>query len=182
MMNQYPNAAAGLKLLFWGEIVAIIGGLLSPVPVVGFVVILVGGIMGLLGLFKASADDQGYRTALMLNIVSIVLSIITNWVKSGVIGSLLSIVASLVSLGIVYFVCITTSNLLNSVNQPVVAAKGVTVWKLNLICTVAGVIITLLMFIPFVNILAGLLGVVIAIVNLVAAILYLIFLYKSYNV
>jgi hypothetical protein len=59
-VRTYPNAAQGLKLLFIGEIVAIVGAILSLVPVLGPILIVGSEVLILLGLYKAGTDDQGY--------------------------------------------------------------------------------------------------------------------------
>lgn len=61
-MNQFPKAANGLKLMFYGEILAIIGIFLTLI-LIGPVISLVGSIMVLVGLYQAREDDEGYGTA-----------------------------------------------------------------------------------------------------------------------
>ena len=107
-MKQYPKAAEGLKLMFYGELLAIIGILLTII-LIGPIIALVGEILVLVGLYRARMDDEGYGTAFMLSIVNIVLSIVGLFVPSdGLLGSLLSIISTIISLAIIYFVCSTT--------------------------------------------------------------------------
>ena len=168
-----------LKWLFIAEILVIVGAF---IPLLGAIVIIVGFVMNLVALYSASKHDSGYNTAFILSIAGIVVGVITLFVDSeSIIATLLSIVSSVLSLGILYYVCITTVKQLEAVGNTYVAAKGTTVWNLNLICTVVSVILTVLCLIPLLNIIAAALLVVVAIVELVAGILYLIFLYKSYN-
>lgn len=161
-----------LMLLFIAEIVGIFGG----IPVVG----IVAFVLNLLALYAASQHDGGYKTAFILSIAGIVVSVITTIVgDDSLIGALLSIVSTVINLGILYYVVASTVTYLDAVGAAGVAAKGITAWKINLICTIASVVIALLAFIPVINILAALLAVVSGIVALVGAILYLIFLYQS---
>ena len=44
-MYQYPNAANGLKLMFMGQILAIVGVLLIWVPLVGSLIVIAGGVL-----------------------------------------------------------------------------------------------------------------------------------------
>lgn len=177
-MNRYPNAAEGLKLVFYSQIVSIIAVLFSWIPVVGVILVLVAGVLNLVGLNKAADDDGGYRTAFQLTIVRI----IVNLVGIFVLETLLSQVASILSLAILYFVCMTTVNLLRGDGDSKLADRGELVWKINLVCTVVSVALYVLAFIPVLNVLAAIAAVVIAIVSLVGAILYLMFLNGSYKV
>lgn len=177
-MRNYPNASEGLKLMFYGEIVAIIGAF---IPFVGVLLVVVGGIVSLVGLNKAGTDDEGYRTAFMLTIISIVVSVISGFLGQSVLGSLLNIVSSILSLAIIYFVCITTANLLCHAGATDLADRGRKVWNINLSCTVLGVVLTLLLFIPVLNILAIVGVIVVAIIELVGYIMYLMFLHGSYK-
>lgn len=167
------TVSKALKWIFIAEILTI----LAFIPVVGAILALIGFILNLVALYGASKLDQGYHTAFVLTIVGIVVSVL-NLFASGVFGSLVSIVSTVVSLGILYFVITTTCKHLEACGKDEIAKKGTKVWKINLICTIASVVLTLLAFVP---VLAVVLAIIIAIVNIVAAILYLVFLYKSYN-
>jgi hypothetical protein len=177
---NYPNASQGLKLVFYGEIVMIIGLLLVWVPLVGSLIIIVGGILDIVGLNKAMADDNGYQTALILSVVNIVVSAVSNFAGDGVVGSLMSLVSTVVSLGVTYYVVTTTCNLLHSVGAADIEAKGKTVWTINLVCAVVSVVLDVLMLVPIIQILAAVGAFIVAIVTLVGYVLYLLFLNKAY--
>ncbi len=155
------TVSKALKWLF-------IASILTLIPIAN----IVGFILNLLALYGASKLQKGYHTAFTLSIVGIVVSVISAFSR-GALGTIISIISTVVSLGILYFVITTTNSLLGD-NELVV--KGEKIWKINLICTIAAVVLSLLSFIP---VLAGLLAVVVAIVEIVAMILYLIYLYKS---
>lgn len=158
------------KALKWIFIAAI----LTLIPIAN----IVGFVLNLVALYAAGKLEKGYNTAFTLSIVGIVVSVIAAFAGNGVFGTIVGIVSTVVSLGILYFVINTTNALLNGASAGEVAAKGEKVWKINLICTIASVVLSLLTFVPA---LAVVLGVVIWIVEIVALILYLIYLYNSFK-
>lgn len=177
---KYPNAANGLRLMFIGEILTIVGAVLTVI-LIGPIISLIGGIMALVGLYRARIDDEGYNTAFMLNIVGIAVNIIALFFGSGFGGSLMDIIKTIISLATLYYVVNTTSNLLYSMGENDLSARGKTVWSINLVCTIVTVVITLLAYVPLLNLLAAVAAVLLLIVQLVGYILYLVFLYKSYK-
>ena len=176
-MRSYPKAADGLKLMFYGEIIALVGALLSVLGLIGLILCIVGPVVSAYGLFQAASDDEGYRTAFYLTLGQVVINLIALFAKSGsLFASLLSLVSTILGLAVVYYVCITTSNLLHAVDQEAQSARGRTVWMIYLVCAVVSVVVQVLALIPLVNLVAMLLAVVLAIVQLVGYILYMIFL------
>ena len=160
------------KALMWLFIAQILG-ILSIIPIVGAILAIIAFVLNLLALYGAGKLDGGYKTAFTLSIVGIVVAVIGAFAGDGVFGTILNIISTVISLGILYYVVMTTVKHLGGSD---VAAKGVTVWKLNLICTVASVVLTVLVLIaPVLSVLA----IIVAIVEIVASILYMIFLYKS---
>ena len=61
------------------------------------------------------------------------------------------------------------------------AQRGQTVWTINLVCAIVSVVLSLLMWIPLLNILAIVGGIVVMIAELVGYILYMMFLSSSYK-
>lgn len=177
-MNRHPNAAEGLKLIFYSQVVSILSVFLTAIPVVGVVLMLVAGVLNLVGLSRAAADDEGYRTAFQLTIAAIVLNLAGVFVLTGILGQ----VASILSLVVIYFVCMTTARLLRDNGEDALAARGELVWKINLTCTVVSVVCYVLAFIPAISVLAAIVSMVMVIVSLVGAVLYMVFLSKSYKV
>lgn len=178
-MRRYPNAAEGLRLMFIAQIVIIVGTVLMLVPVVGIIVGLVGGIVNLLGLYKAQADDNGYQMAFYVSIAVVVVGVLRGIAGEGVLSMLLNIASIFLSLAVVYYVCITTSNLLHSIGEETLADKGVTVWRIYLAVGIVSIVCSVLLFVPVLNVLAMAVSVVAAIAQLVGYILYLIFLNGS---
>lgn len=189
---NYPSAASGLKMMFLAQILTIVGavvtvvgamlavvtaGILSIVMLLGSLLVLAAGILDIVGLYKAGADDQGYRGALIFALIAVVVGVIMGWMdQSGILYALLSIVDSILTFLVVNAVCQTTGNLLHSMGKDDLAEKGNTVSKLYFICTVITVVCTLVGAIPVINILAGLAGIVGGVITIVGYVLYLIFL------
>lgn len=176
-MGTYSHAANGLKKVFMAEIIAIIAAVLSAIPFLG-IVGMIGSVVCLcltvMGLNEASMDDEGFRTALILSVVNIIVSLFTS--GDGTFSSIMSIVSSVLSLASLYYVCHSSAKLLRYVGEDSIASDGDTVWNINLICTIAAVICGILSIIPLINILAAIASVVIVIVELIASIMYMIFL------
>ena len=178
-MKQYPNAAEGLRLMFIGQIVVIVGSLLIWVPLVGSLIVIAGTAAGLLGIYKAGADDENYRSALVFQAVNLVVGVVNGFLGDGILGSLLGIVSAVLGLLVVYTVCNTTSNLLHSVGNEPLAERGQTVIKIYLACTAVSVVCQVLGVVPILNIIAGLAAAAAALVQVVGYIMYLLFLSGS---
>ena len=168
-MTDYSTAGNGLKKVFIGEILAIF----SFIPLLGGILALVGGILSLVGLYQASKVAYGYRTAFQLSIASIVVELL------GVFIPGVSLVGVILSIAVVYFVCMATGELLVEKGDPQTAAKGQFVWKLYAVCGVIVLVCTLVAFIPGAAILAAVVLLPTAIASLVAGMHYLIFLYRA---
>ncbi len=176
-MGTYSHAANGLKKVFMAQIISIIAAVLAIIPGLG-IISLIGAILCLIlsviGLNEASMDHSGFRTALILSVVNIIISLFTS--GDGWLSAIMSIVSSILSLASLYYVCHTASYLLRNLGETAIAANGDTVWNINLICTVAAVICSILAVVPLINILASLASVIIVIVSLIAGIMYMVFL------
>lgn len=189
---NYPSAAGGLKMMFLAQILTIVGavvtvvgamlamvtaGILSIVMLLGSLLVLAAGILDIVGLYKAGADDQGYRGALIFALIAVVVGIIMGFMEEGgFLYALLSIADSILTFLVVNAVCQTTGNLLHSMGKDDLAEKGNTVSKLYFICTVITVVCTLVGAIPVINVLAGLASIVGGVITIVGYVLYLIFL------
>ena len=173
--NRYPNAAGGLKLALTGQLLMLVGVVLIWVPFVGSLLAIAGGVVELVGLYKAGNDDEGYRTALLFVAAGIVVNLVAGFVGEGFLNSVLSLVGEVLSLLAVVQVCTTTSLLLHSVGSEKLSQRGSTVIKLYVVCTAVSVVCGILSVVPIVNVLAGLVAVVAAIAQLVGYVLYLMF-------
>ena len=177
MYQSCPNAAKGLKWMFIAEILAIVS--------IPLVFILIGGltalaatVLNLVGLYTATHDDAGYFPALYAAVADLVLGVIGNALKQGVLRSLLSVISTVLGLFIVYQVVTTTRNLMAG-RDPALEQRGNTVIKVYFGCTVISVVCAVLAIIPILNIIALAVGAVSEIVMVVGYVFYLMFLYGA---
>lgn len=178
MYSDRKLAGKGLQYVFWGVIAILAGTLLSVVPLVGLV-LLIGGIgCEIYGYVTAAKSDTGYMNAAFCLGGNLVAVLLRGIVGEGLLSSLLSIVSSVLSLAVVYFMCQTTGRLLEA-DHPELAVRAAMLWKFYLACMVVSVVCSVLGVIPLIGILAGVLGWVVALATLVAEVLYLIFLYQA---
>lgn len=178
-MNQYPKAAEGLRLMFIGQVLTIVGALLIWIPLVGALLAIAGSAAGLVGIYKAGDDDENYRGALVFAALVLVLNLVAGFLNEGMLQSLLNMASEVCNLLMVYSVCNTTSNLLHSVGNEPLSQRGRTVIKIYAACTVISVVCGVLSIIPIINIAAALVSVVAALVLLVGYVMYLLFLNGS---
>ena len=182
-MQKYENASSGLKMVFIGAIGAIICGVILIIPIIGTII---GGlvflILSLIGLYKAGMDIDGCKKAFMCNIINLVISVLKTFLGAvPVLGLLLNLAGYVFSFLVVYLVCSSVAAVMRDMGHADIAANGELVYKINFVCYIATIVLSILAVIPLVNILAGLASIVVSIVILVAQILYMIFLYKSSN-
>lgn len=183
-MVRYPNAAGGLKLIFWGQIVTIIGGLLSAIPFISFVgriSSIIGLFMNLVGIYFAKRDTlSGYNEAFVLTVINAAANLIVMFLDStGTLCKLLSLASCIIGLLIIYYICNTTGKLLRNVDDYNTADLGDKVWNLTKICIIVTIVCSLFVIIPLIGMLAVLGLMAAVIVALIANIMYLVFLFKS---
>ena len=176
---RYPNAAQGLRLMFFGQILMIAGVLLFWVPLVGFLMVLAAPVLEIIGIYKAGMDDENYRGVLVFVVLGLVANLISGLVGDGFLGFLLDAVSEVLSLLMVYGVCSTTSNLLHSIGQEELSQRGGTVIKIYAACTVISIVCQALGFIPIINIAAALVNGISGLVMVVGYVMYLLFLNGS---
>lgn len=183
-MGNYQNAGAGLKKMFIAQIGAIICGVLAVIPVINILAaigILVFMVISLVGLNGAGKDIAGCKTAFMITIINMVVSVLAAFFKTGIVGTIISIAGEVLSLLIIYFVCTSVAEALRQIGANDAADKGITVWKLNLVCYIILIVVQILVNVPVLAIIAGVVAIITGIVSLVASILYMVFLNKSYK-
>ena len=177
--NHYHNASGGLRLMFIGQILMLVGLVLIWVPLLGSLLTIAGGVVEIVGLYRAGNDDQGYRTAMIFQLIGVVVNVVAGFLDEGILNSILSLASDVLGLMVVVQVCTTTGLLLHSVGNEALSQRGSTVIKLYVACTVVSIVCGVLSVIPVVNIVAGLVSVVAAIAQVVGYVLYLMFLYGS---
>lgn len=152
------NAALSraLKWLLIAQLLSIV----ALLPLVYNLRSLLGAAAGLLtlaALVRAAREESGYRAALGLCVGNLVLgalsSVLLRWFIYflirmlgtwavqivGALSALLSMAGMVLGLLILRQVCLTTAGL---VDDPAVAARGIRAWRINLICTVAVLLLT----------------------------------------
>ncbi len=180
-MEKYQNAASGLKMLFIAQIGAIVCTVLAIIPFVnilagiGAIVFLV---LNLVGMYRAGKDIEGCNKAFILSVVSLILSIL-KLIPVSILQLLINLASSVISFLIVYLVCTSVAEVMKEFGAEDIASTGNTVWKINLICYAAAIVISILSLIPLIKVIAGVLNIVVLIVELVAGVMYIMFLYKS---
>lgn len=154
-MNNAALSKA-LKWLFIAQLLSIV----ALLPLVYNLRSLLGAAAGLLtlaALVRAAREASGYRAALGLCVANLVLgalsSVLLRWFIYflirmlgtwavqivGALSALLSIAGMVLGLLLLRQVCLTTAGL---VDDPNLATRGIRVWRVNLVCTVAVLLLT----------------------------------------
>lgn len=181
-MGNYQNAGAGLKKMFIAAIGAIICTVLVIIPVINILAgigAIVFGVLSLIGLYGAGKDIAGCKTAFMITIINMIVSVVGTLAGAGILGVIFSIADSVLSFLICYFVCTSVSAVMNQIGAADVAAKGGLVWKINAVCYAILIVIAILGMIPGLALIASVAAVGVMIASLVATVFYMIFLNKS---
>ena len=190
--ERFLIAGNGLKLMFLGEVIS----LFSFVPLLGGLATIVGAVLAIIGLVKTIRADGGYQRALVMLVLTVACSVLmVVFGATAVIGAafgsgsalaggalaalVLGIGASVFSFLMTYFVCTTTSGLLREIGLEQEAGMGDLVWKLNALCYLLTILISVVSFLS--SGAAGFLTIFSSLISLAAGIIYVVFLYKSYN-
>ena len=174
-MNTFDNAKAsrGLHLLFLSEIVILVGAFLSAL-ILGLIVSVAGYVLSIYSLYLLSSVSSPYQHAFYCSIAGLVVSLL-----SFLLGGLAGILGNVLSLLIVYFVCTATSELLVAAGHADLAERGISVWKMYLVCTIVSIACGLLAMIPVLGMLALPISLVLLIAMVAAYVLFLSFLNKA---
>lgn len=182
-MNNYPNAANGLKKIFYSQLLAIAGVILCVIPLIniaGMIILIASVILEIIGIKEAAKDDEGYGNAFLLTIANLALTVIQlPFDSNGVVYKLIDIANDVIQVVILYLICKTTSMLLRRMNNGLLADKGDKVIKINIYCIIISFVCGILSIIPIINILAAIAMIVVLIVSIYAAVVYVIFLKQS---
>ena len=158
--SNLPVVSKGLNLLFISSILSIS----VIVPVLGVLGALAASIVSVYALFTLSGCHPKFKTAIIAAACGLVLNLLSNSPFLGILGTI-GAIASFVS---TYMVCITIDEINLEFDVPQ-SPNGALVWKLQLASVggaILGAFILPLLFI------AGL-------VSIVAAVFYMMLLYKS---
>lgn len=175
MNENYTLAGKALKLLFIGAIVS----LFAFLPVVGALLSLAGAVITLYALYTAMNAHVNYKNAMYMDLAAVVISLLGIFFSDGFFGGLLDILYSVVTFLVTYFVCTASAELLKQKGDQAQADRAGLIWKLYFVCAAVSVLCTLVSWIPLVNVLAAVCAVIMAIVQVVAYVLLIIFYYKA---
>ena len=176
--------------MFIASIGAIVCAVLLVIPFVNIIAVvaaLVFTILSLVGLWTVGKDITECKMAFWFTILSSVLSGIANVANNAsasgtsVIGTLLSVAGSALSLAVTYYVCTSVASALRTFGAEETAASGDKAWKIMLWTTIASVVASILCLVPILNIIGALLAVIAAIAGVVGLVFYMIFLNKAYK-
>lgn len=180
METAYNIAGRGLKRMFTGEVVALIGLVVLLIPafgITGLVAVLVGGIMAIVGLWGAREAHGNYKRAFVILVAGEVLSVLGTVAGGGGAGTLFGVLGSVAGMFQVYFVCNATSELLRELGHEDEVRSGALVWKANAGCCLALIAVRVLAL--FDQTLALVLTIITGLVGTVIGVIYVVFLYKS---
>lgn len=184
MYDDNLLAGRGLRLLFISQLLALIADLIGD-GLLCVILYIVSFAMAIGALNVASPSHPYFSWAFWLNIVRLVLTGLTIFSGAYELTGL-AIVFSMVGLAldayIVYLVCTAAGQILILNGYATLAAKGATVWKVNLFCTIALACFMVMALAPILLILAGVLVIGTAVAELVGSILYLKFLSNAYHI
>lgn len=179
------NAGENLKKIFIAEVGFLVCIVLSVIPIIGMIgkigkILFI--IFSMLGLYGVGQTIRGCKNAFYLSVGRIGVIVLSVILKGAVFSTLISVTGDVIDVMIIYFVCTSVAESLNGAGVPDVAEIGNIVWKITVVCGVISILVQLISVIPIINIIAGVVNLIVSLVELAASILYIIFLYKSYQV
>ena len=206
---RFPNALEGVKKIYKAEIIGLIGGIIGLVASIltlagvgvsegGLGLVAIGGIliiamavllvisfiMNIVGLNKAKPDEENFKNALIMVIVGIVAGILLGATKEGtLLNSVGDNLSKICGLFANYYVCTALMALAGHIGDSAMAQKAAKVRSLLVGVWCAAVVLNVLGDIlknkPTLLIIAGVLALIAAVVEIVAYLLYLGLLKRS---
>ena len=194
---QFPNAFAGIKDIYSAAILSLVSAALgiiiviaavtgstSFVAILGIIVALVAivaSVSNIVGIVKAPKDEAAFKKALYALLVSIVVTLLGNFIKSGLLSSLFDVLVGICSFLVTYMICQGIVNLADQLGDTVVSESGKWVMKLEIIVWAISIVATLISAIlgGSAAVVGGILFLASSIVSIVAYILYLGLLGKA---
>lgn len=166
---MYPNAFGGIKKVFNAEILSLIATILLGLGsvfaaagaatstlgaltfggvfiVVGLVAFLVSYIMNLVGLHQAAKDEPKFKTAFILSIVALILTLAGGAISSGAgetAQTIISIISSILKIAITVAIISGIMNLADRLNDPKLKEKGKNILILWVVIYVIALILQL---------------------------------------
>ncbi len=178
-MSACKVAGKALRLVCLGAVIGALGSLRILSPVAGGVAAILGAALVLYGLYAAAPAHSYYRLAMIMEAACIVISVLQMIFESGVLGGVLSILNILAALLSTAFVCGATRGLLKDKDDGHLADQARLVILLYALCAAVSIICVLVGWIPVLDVLAGIAGILTGVVMLVADVIKIIFYYQS---
>lgn len=182
-MVKYPNAASGIKKVFFAKIIGVIGFVLAFIPFFGAFLTLActiaATIFNVWGILEASKDHDGYQTALVFTIADLIFALVNTFIDNAAVSNVISFAGNVMNIAVLYYICKSTGDLLRDMKNYGLANKGDHVWNINKTCLIITAVCLVVAFIPLLNILAALTSLVVLGVTIYASVVYLIYLYQS---
>lgn len=187
MDERFALAGKGLWFLFLSVILNLIGNIVGIVPLLGGaaekVLEVAAFALSLYGPWSAREAHPNFLNAFYASIVGAALNVVDWFIpeESTFLAVVVGIVAIVVSVLEVYFICSASRDLLREKGDQPLADRADLIWKLVAGCSAVVLASLLLVWIPGVNLLAGVASLVASIVLIVAMILEVLFYYKGAN-
>lgn len=160
-------------------------GLITFFVLLSGIAALVGGIMYVVGLYGLRDVRPEYKDAFLCEIVLIVLAIVQALVGSGsVLGQILSTIKTLGTLVVLWLVILGTRHLLENLQQEEILRRGKILWWLSAASTIVACGYALIPTPSVIDtgaIILLVVGVVISVFSLVAAVYYVNYLGRVVN-
>lgn len=192
---RFPNAQAGVSKLYTSQILALIalactviasiliavGSLvgLAIFTIIGAVISVIAFIFMIIGLGQAQKDDALFKTAFWCVIGALVLQVIASIfaTSSPVVSAVLGIIASIANLLVIFFVIKAIQRIAEQLGDSALVAKAKRLFMIVLILNIVGFVLSfvsgLIQANPTALAVAGILGIVGGIVEIVSVILYI---------
>ena len=188
MNNRFQTAASALRFIFFGQILTVFS---MFAPLFGFA----GSLFILYGIFKARTSNKNFERAFMMMLTNILISLalpLINLIPEDTLMNmrefmtilvlLVTAASSVIAFFQNYFIIKGTIDFLEELREEDIIRKGVLVWKLLIVLMVVNLVLPLLLFSGIAQNVLNAVAVFISVYNIVVVVLFLIFIYKSFNV
>ena len=143
--------------------------------IAGSVIALIAFIFQIIGVSNASKDEPAFKTALIFIITGVICAIVASFTKDNgnatTLSSIIDTVQNVSNLGVTVFIIQGIRNLADRLNNGAVSAKGATIFKI-IIAIYALIIIASIVAIFSLTI-AGIIAIIVPILNLIQYIFFL---------
>ncbi len=187
MQDNYVKAGSALRIMFVGQMVVIIAGVLSLRNGMGIIpsaVTLMGNGLVFYGVFSARTAHVGYRYALYAQAVSLLCNLIGSLLPEGhtTVLTVLSVIITIANPVALYFICSTSAKFLeHHGGEDALADRGNLVWKIAVACFVADLACVAMGWTQMLDMFIAVAQVVILVARLVAYVLLVMFYYSASN-